>query len=103
MHNTSAPDHFPMDRRQFLAAVAAIGLTPGSSARPASAWQARAATIDITPNRSPWIAGFAARTQPSQGVAMPLHARALALKCGQEPIAVLVTADLLGVTARMTD
>jgi hypothetical protein len=49
------------------------------------------------------MAGFAARTQPSQGVAMPLHAKALALKTGDHPTVVLVTADLLGVTARMTD
>ncbi|HMI87671.1 MAG TPA: neutral/alkaline non-lysosomal ceramidase N-terminal domain-containing protein, partial [Polyangiaceae bacterium] len=66
-------------------------------------WQAGVAAIDITPESSLWMAGFAARTQPSQGVAMPLHAKALALKTGDHPIAVLVTADLLGVTARMTD
>jgi hypothetical protein len=34
---------------------------------------------------------------------MPLHAKALAFKSGNQPTAVLVTADLLGVTARMTD
>lgn len=61
------------------------------------------ATVDITPDRSLWMAGFAARTQPSQGVALPLHAKALALRCGGHPTAVLVTADLLGVTAGMTD
>jgi Neutral/alkaline non-lysosomal ceramidase, N-terminal len=92
-----------MQRREFLAAVAAITLNHRSIARPAPAWQAGVATIDITPDRSLWMAGFAARTQPSQGVAMPLHAKALALKCGQQPVAVLVTADLLGVTARITD
>jgi hypothetical protein len=34
---------------------------------------------------------------------MPLHAKALALKCGTQPTAVLVTVDVLGVTARITD
>jgi neutral/alkaline ceramidase-like enzyme len=92
-----------MHRREFIAAVAAIGMTSRRSAHAADAWRAGAATIDITPDRSLWMAGFAARTEPSQGVALPLHAKALALQCGNQPTAVLVTADLLGVTARMTD
>jgi neutral ceramidase len=59
--------------------------------------------VDITPDRSLWMAGFARRTRPSQGVALPLHAKALALQHdGGRPV-VLVTADLLGVTAQMTD
>jgi hypothetical protein len=49
------------------------------------------------------MAGFAARTQASQGVALPLHAKALALQAGDQRTAVLVTVDLLGVTANMTD
>jgi neutral ceramidase len=92
-----------MHRREFLTAVAAIGLRSRGSAGQVPAWRAGAATIDITPDRSLWMAGFAARTEPSQGVALALHAKALALKCGNQPTAVLVTTDLLGVTARMTD
>jgi hypothetical protein len=49
------------------------------------------------------MAGFALRKEPSQGVALPLHAKALALRCGAQPAAVLVTVDLLGLTARITD
>ena len=92
-----------IDRRKFLSAVAALGLTSRGLALSTPGWQAGVATIDITPGTSLWMAGFAARTQPSQGVAMPLHAKALALKTGDHPTVVLVTADLLGVTARMTD
>jgi Neutral/alkaline non-lysosomal ceramidase, N-terminal len=92
-----------MHRREFLTAVAAIGLRSRGSSSQVPAWRAGAATIDITPDRSLWMAGFAARTEPSQGVALALHAKALALKCGNQPTAVLVTTDLLGVTARMTD
>jgi neutral ceramidase len=91
-----------MHRREFLTAVAAVGLTSRTTALAAPTWQAGTATIDITPERSLWMAGFAARTQASQGVALPLHAKALALKYGNQPAAVLVTADLLGVTAGMT-
>jgi hypothetical protein len=91
-----------MKRREFLAAVAAVGLTARGTAGAAPAWRAGAATIDITPEQSLWMAGFARRTQPSQGAAMPLHAKALALRCGSQPTAVLVTVDLLGLTARIT-
>jgi neutral ceramidase len=92
-----------MQRREFLTAVATIGLTARNVARPAPVWRAGVATVDITPDRSLWMAGFAARTQASQGVALPLHAKALALKCGDQRTAVLVTTDLLGVTAPMTE
>jgi hypothetical protein len=90
-----------MNRREFLSA-AAMGLTCRSPAEAGPAWQAGVATIDITPERPLWMAGFARRKQASQGVAMPLHAKALALKCAGQPTAVLVTVDLLGLTARIT-
>ena len=83
--------------------MCASGLTSRGTAVSAPTWQAGVATVDITPERSLWMAGFARRMQPSQGVAMPLHAKALALKCGEQPAAVLVTVDLLGLTARITD
>lgn len=92
-----------MHRRDFLTSVAGLVLTSRGTALSAPEWHAGIASIDITPERPLWMAGFAARTQPSQGVAMPLHAKALALRCGKGPRAVLVTIDLLGVTARMTD
>jgi hypothetical protein len=82
--------------------VAAAAVTSRADAFAAPAWQAGVATVDITPERSLWMAGFARRSQPSQGAAMPLHAKALAIKCGDQQPAVLVTVDLLGVTARMT-
>ena len=91
-----------MNRRKFLTAVATIGLTSRGVALSTPTCLAGVATIDITPERSLWMAGFARRTLPSQGVAMPLHAKALALKCQGQPTAVLVTVDLLGLTARIT-
>ena len=92
-----------MERREFLTAIAAMSAMPRRLTRADQAWRAGTATIDITPDRSLWMAGFAARTQASQGVALPLHAKALALKVDKQPTAVLVAVDLLGVTARMTD
>lgn len=94
-----------MNRRDFLAA----GMAPviaGSHAvrvRQTDPWLAGAARVDITPQRSLWMAGFARRSEPSQGVALPLWARALALQARGGRPAVLVTVDLLGLTARITD
>ncbi len=94
-----------VNRREFVAAVAGAVVAPYAVQRgPARfPWQAGTATIDITPDRSLWMAGFALRKQASQGVALPLHAKALALKTSNGPAAVLVTVDLLGVTRRITD
>ena len=86
-----------VDRRTFLAALAGSVLFPGWKAARAE-WHARVATVDITPRRTTWMAGFAARTSPSQGVALPLHAKALCLDDGAGSRVVLVTLDLLGLT-----
>lgn len=94
-----------VNRRGFLAAVgAAVTTGPGLRAdRADQVWHAGVARIDITPAQSIWMAGFALRTQPAQGTAMPLYAKALALQTGRGPAAVLVTVDLLGLTAAITD
>jgi neutral ceramidase len=67
----------------------------------AAGWRAGAATVDITPRQSLWMAGFAARTQPSQGTAQPLHAKALAIEDLRRQRVVIVALDLLGVTGGM--
>jgi hypothetical protein len=92
-------------RRDFLETVASAVLAPAAfqTAASAPAWRAGVASVDITPDSSLWMAGFALRKQPSQGVALPLHAKALALQSGAGPASVLVTVDLLGLTARITD
>ncbi|MCC6162039.1 MAG: neutral/alkaline non-lysosomal ceramidase N-terminal domain-containing protein [Acidobacteria bacterium] len=88
-----------IDRRAFLSAAA---LAPLSSIRVSAArWRAGVAVADITPTSSLWMAGFAARTRPSQGTAMPLHAKALALEDAGGRRLVVVTLDLLGVTDGM--
>jgi hypothetical protein len=94
-----------MHRREFFSRLAASGLVSAASrdaAADAPGWQAGVASIDITPDTSLWMAGFAARTQASQGTTLPLHAKALALRAGSAGAAVLVTVDLLGVTAAIS-
>ncbi|HWB98802.1 MAG TPA: neutral/alkaline non-lysosomal ceramidase N-terminal domain-containing protein, partial [Bryobacteraceae bacterium] len=64
-------------------------------------WKAGMAAVDITPRKSLWMAGYAARKQPSQGALHALHAKALALQDQNGKISVLVTTDLLGLTAKV--
>src|SRR5256885_11235260 len=90
------------DRRAFLGGLAAaVALAPGRLTARAAArgWRAGVASVDITPRSSLWMAGFAARPEPSRGVALPLHAKALALEDARGARVVLVTLDLLGITA----
>jgi neutral ceramidase len=93
-----------MNRRDVLRMLAGLTAAPAAAgSAPAEAWNAGVARVDITPERSLWMAGFARRSRPSQGVALPLHAKALVLRHGRAQPVVLVTVDLLGVTAQMTD
>ena len=62
----------------------------------AGTWKAGVARVDITPAESIWMAGYAARTKPSEGVLHPIHAKALAIEDESGTVSVLVTADLGG-------
>jgi hypothetical protein len=44
-----------------------------------------------------WMAGYASRTKPSEGVVQPLHAKALALADAQDGRFIFVTLDLVGI------
>ncbi|MPZ19083.1 MAG: hypothetical protein GEV06_14385 [Luteitalea sp.] len=91
-----------MKRRTLLTLIGgSVGAALACSRRPA--WSAAVAAVDITPAAKIWMAGYAARTLPSQGVAMPLHAKALALEDEHGTRAVLVTADILGFTDRIAE
>ncbi|MBI4026059.1 MAG: neutral/alkaline non-lysosomal ceramidase N-terminal domain-containing protein [Verrucomicrobia bacterium] len=65
-------------------------------------WKAGAARADISPREPMWLAGWANRTKPMQGVSQPVWAKALALNDGIGQTAVLVTSDLLGFSRTMT-
>jgi neutral ceramidase len=107
----------PLDRRAFLAALGAATATPldaaavasrvparqgqASGGAAAAGWRAGLATVDITPPPGVWMGGYAARKEAAQGTAQPLHAKALAIEdAAGEPV-VLVTLDLLGLTAEV--
>ncbi len=66
-------------------------------------WRAGVAKSVITPAEPMWLAGWAVRTEPAQGVLTDLHAKALAL---EDPLAsrlVLLTLDLIAVSRELTE
>src|SRR5881396_3171131 len=66
-------------------------------------WRAGVAKVAITPTESIWMAGYAARTKPSEGVQTDLYLKALALDDGSGRASVLVTSDLVGLRRQVAD
>ena len=60
-------------------------------------WKAGVATVAITPGQPMWMAGYASRTKPSEGVLSELHAKAAVIEDSAGTRAVIVTTDLIGI------
>ncbi len=85
----------------FLLAIGSSVAITGAA--PATEWKAGVAAVKITPEKPVWLAGYAARKKPSEGVAMDLYAKALALQDRHGNRAVIVTADILGFPGAISD
>jgi hypothetical protein len=70
---------------------------------PSTAWKAGAAAVKITPESLMWMAGYAARTKPAEGVAQDLFAKALVLEDAGGKRLVIVTFDLVGIPRPLRD
>ncbi|MDR2776053.1 MAG: neutral/alkaline non-lysosomal ceramidase N-terminal domain-containing protein [Tannerella sp.] len=66
-------------------------------------WKAGTAETVITPKEYIWMAGYAGRVRPAEGKIHDLWAKALALEDSLGNRAVLVTSDLLGFTAELSE
>ncbi len=66
-------------------------------------WKAGAAKTVITPKTMMWMAGYAARNKPAEGVEQDLYAKALALEDARGARLVIVTLDLIGVPRRLRE
>ncbi|MFO0959338.1 MAG: neutral/alkaline non-lysosomal ceramidase N-terminal domain-containing protein [Isosphaeraceae bacterium] len=66
-------------------------------------WKAGIARAKITPNGPIWMAGYAARTAPSQGVLQDLWAKALVLEDPAGKRVALITLDLCGISKPFSD
>jgi neutral ceramidase len=62
-----------------------------------SEWNAGVASVVITPEDSMWMAGYAARNKPSEGLVHDLFAKALVLEDAAGTRLVIITTDLIGI------
>jgi len=66
-------------------------------------WRAGVARAIITPEEPMWMAGYASRDHVSEGTLVDLWAKVLAIEDTKGKKVVLVTTDLLGIPAKMSD
>lgn len=66
-------------------------------------WKAGISRAVITPDQPIWLAGYASRTHPSEGVLTDLWVKVLAIEDAKGKKAVLITSDLLGFPKKMSD
>lgn len=94
----------PIGRREWLQSIVAAPALVGLTARgqSATAWKAGAAKTDITPAESIWLAGYGARTRPSEGILQKIYVKCVALQSEGGPVA-WVTSDLLGFPRDVSD
>src|SRR5579862_5837751 len=100
------PGHFSRsfpDGYLLAAAILMSGLAAAPPVRAEAKWKAGAASIDITPQESIWLAGYGNRTKPSEGVLQKIHAKALVLEDETGSKTVLITSDLLGFVKEVSD
>ena len=86
--------------RTFLVIVSLLMF---ASSVPAAEWKAGVGKVNITPQESMWLAGYAARDRASEGVLMDLWTKALVLEDGEGYRSVLVTADLIEFPKQLSD
>jgi neutral ceramidase len=74
-----------------------------AAGEPSPTWKAGVARVDTTPRAPVRMAGYGSRTAPSQGVAHPLVAKALALADARGHKVVMVTCDIIGFRRTFTN
>lgn len=84
----------------FLA-IGVIGVLSITPVRGAGEMKVGVGKVVITPTQAMWLAGYAARTKPSEGKLHDLYAKALAFEDETGARTVLVTSDLIGVPAAL--
>jgi hypothetical protein len=95
--------NFMNSRSSCRRSLYALGGWLAMSLSASAAWQAGVARVDITPTEPIWLAGYGARTHPSEGVRQHIFAKALALQDDQGNLTVLVSSDLLGFPREVAD
>jgi hypothetical protein len=83
--------------------VILLGAASLGAAEPPTGWRAGVARVDATPSAPVRMAGYASRTSPSQGVAHPLAAKALALADARDHKVIFVTCDIIAFRRAFTN
>ncbi|MGQ9504018.1 MAG: neutral/alkaline non-lysosomal ceramidase N-terminal domain-containing protein [Thermogutta sp.] len=79
-------------------------LSSGSaSASETFSWSVGLARKEITPKEPIWLAGYASRNKPSEGVLTPLYADAMAIADNQGQRGLIITADVIGFRKDVAD
>ena len=73
------------------------------SAQAETQWQVGIATAKITPEKPVWMAGYAGRKGPFEGVVGDLFAKAMAIQDEQGQRIVIVTTDLIGIPRKLRE
>src|SRR4051794_38475157 len=94
-----------MARGLGIGGLSALALLLGTAhaAEPESGWLAGAARVEITPAGPTWMAGYASRKTPSEGVEHPLFAKALALSEARGKTLLWISADIIGFDRDFTE
>jgi neutral ceramidase len=85
-----------LDLRAVLG-CALLGMLGAYQPAAMAAWKAGVARAVITPKQPMWMAGYAARTKPSEGAVHDLWAKGLAFEDPAGRRAVIITLDLCGI------
>ena len=101
----------PVRHRMLVCLIALTCVTSQQMLQPPCAaadqqraeWKAGLASTIITPEQPMWMAGYAARTKPSEGKVHDLRAKALALQDAEDTRLIIITFDLLGISRTMRD
>ena len=88
-----------------LAILLLLGTVAGTAMAdvPPARWKAAAAKVKITPEEPMWMSGYSSRNRPAEGTLHDLWAKALAIQDPQGNGAVLITADLIGISKELAD
>lgn len=99
-----------MNRSFAILSFLAIAAVMVSATRPSAeaadeayVWKVGLAREDITPQKPIWMAGYASRKKPSEGVLAPIYAKALAIEDRDGNQAVLITADVISYSRAVSD
>ncbi len=87
---------------KWISFLTVLALASGGTAVAQQVWKVGVGRVNITPDEPMWMAGYAARDHAAEGAIHPLWIKAIALEDAGGNRGVIITADLLGFTAKMT-